>query len=173
VIPLEEEEIDLLYDLLLVRQVVTITIVAWRRVMCPDQPEYLQEAEGFAGEIIANLMAFGRNQVTNKLRDACRFPPKCTIDKQNEDPEETDKLLQRRHDVLGKELSLFYSRPVLVERGLGPWLYGTDGRAFLDCYNNVPVVGHCHPHVVKAISRQISALNTNTRYICRNILDYA
>ena len=74
---------------------------------------------------------------------------------------------------MGTELALFYSQPVHVERGRGPWLYDVQGKAYLDCYNNVPVVGHCHPHVVKAISRQTGALNTNTRYIYRNILDYA
>jgi 4-aminobutyrate aminotransferase-like enzyme/Ser/Thr protein kinase RdoA (MazF antagonist) len=173
VLPLEEEEIDLLYDLLLARQAVTITIIAWRRVMCPDQPEYLQDTEAFAGNTIASLMKVGRKQVTNMLRDACRFPPYCPTEHNENIPDDTEALLKRRHDVLGKELALFYSKPVHVERGRGPWLYDVQGRAYLDCYNNVPVVGHCHPHIVKAISRQTAALNTNTRYIYRNILDYA
>ncbi|MBW2593979.1 MAG: aminotransferase class III-fold pyridoxal phosphate-dependent enzyme [Deltaproteobacteria bacterium] len=60
-----------------------------------------------------------------------------------------------------------------MERGRGSWLYDVQGNAYIDAYNNVPVVGHCHPHVVKAVSRQIAALNLNTRYIYENILDYA
>ncbi|MCB0020121.1 MAG: aminotransferase class III-fold pyridoxal phosphate-dependent enzyme, partial [Anaerolineales bacterium] len=63
--------------------------------------------------------------------------------------------------------------PIHVERGEGPWLIGPSGRRYLDGYNNVVSVGHCHPHVVKAVSRQLAALNTNTRYIYRNILEYA
>jgi len=59
------------------------------------------------------------------------------------------------------------------ERGRGPWLFATDGRRYLDCYNNVPQVGHCHPHVVRAISRQAAALNTNTRYLYSSALEYA
>jgi 4-aminobutyrate aminotransferase-like enzyme len=70
-------------------------------------------------------------------------------------------------------LEHFYTQPVHVERGQGVWLYGADGRAYLDAYNNVPTVGHAHPHVVKAVARQTAVLNTNTRYLYRNILDYA
>ena len=53
------------------------------------------------------------------------------------------------------------------------WLFDADGRRVLDAYNNVPSVGHCHPHVVEAITRQAATLNTNTRYLDAKILDYA
>ncbi|MCF8069473.1 MAG: aminotransferase class III-fold pyridoxal phosphate-dependent enzyme [Desulfobacterales bacterium] len=173
VYPLEENEIDLVYDLILARYAAFLTIIAWRREVCSDQPDYEPESEALCGTVISNLMEIGREQVTATLRDACRFPPYCPIDNHNNVPDDTDAMLKRRHDVLGTELHLFYARPVHVERGRGPWLYDIQGRAYLDCYNNVPVVGHCHPHVVKAISRQVAALNTNTRYLYRNILDYA
>ena len=52
-------------------------------------------------------------------------------------------------------------------------LYDADGRAYLDAYNNVPSVGHCHPKVVEAIARQAATLNTHTRYLADPILDYA
>lgn len=67
----------------------------------------------------------------------------------------------------------FYDEPLQLERGSGVWLYGRDGRGYLDFYNNVPVVGHCHPIVVNAIARQAAALNTNTRYLFTTVLDYA
>src|SRR5262249_58356458 len=47
------------------------------------------------------------------------------------------------------------------------------GRAYLDVYNNVPLVGHSHPRVVRAIQEQVALLNTNTRYLHDNILRYA
>ena len=47
------------------------------------------------------------------------------------------------------------------------------GRAYLDVYNNVASVGHCHPHVVAALSRQAAMLNTHTRYLHESVLDYA
>ena len=53
------------------------------------------------------------------------------------------------------------------------WLYDPQGNAYLDVYNNVACVGHCHPHVVQALSRQAALLNTHTRYLHETVLDYA
>jgi 4-aminobutyrate aminotransferase-like enzyme len=58
-------------------------------------------------------------------------------------------------------------------KGEGMWLTDASGRRYLDCYNNVPHVGHCHPAVVEALTRQIGTLNTNTRYLGEQVLDYA
>jgi 4-aminobutyrate aminotransferase-like enzyme len=82
-------------------------------------------------------------------------------------------LLARRKKLLGAAYSLFYADPVHIVRGEGVWLFGADGRKYLDMYNNVPHVGHCHPHVVKAICEQAATLNTHTRYLHENVLDYA
>lgn len=57
-------------------------------------------------------------------------------------------------------------------RGDSVWLYDADGKRHLDAYNNVASVGHCHPRVVEAISRQASTLNTHTRYLHETVLDY-
>lgn len=83
------------------------------------------------------------------------------------------ELLARRKKLLGAAYSLFYADPVHIVRGQGVWLYDADGRRYLDMYNNVPHVGHCHPHVVKAICEQAARLNTHTRYLHENVLDYA
>ena len=82
-------------------------------------------------------------------------------------------LLERRQRLLGASYRLFYDNPVHLVRGEGVWLYDADGRKYLDMYNNVPHVGHCHPHVVSAISEQAAKLNTHTRYLHENVLDYA
>ncbi|MBX4926417.1 aspartate aminotransferase family protein [Rhizobium binae] len=81
-------------------------------------------------------------------------------------------LIARRERLLGRNMSLFYDEPVHLVRGEGVWLWDADGRRYLDCYNNVPHVGHCHPRVVEAITRQASTLNTHTRYLHEGILDY-
>ncbi|KPH07469.1 aspartate aminotransferase family protein (plasmid) [Rhizobium acidisoli] len=81
-------------------------------------------------------------------------------------------LIARRERLLGHNMSLFYDEPVHLVRGEGVWLWDADGRRYLDCYNNVPHVGHCHPRVVEAITRQASTLNTHTRYLHEGILDY-
>lgn len=82
-------------------------------------------------------------------------------------------LLQRRFRVLGSHSPLFYDEPLHLVRGEDVWVYDADGRRYLDVYNNVPHVGHCHPHVVEAIARQADTLNTHTRYLHENIVDYA
>jgi 4-aminobutyrate aminotransferase-like enzyme len=81
-------------------------------------------------------------------------------------------LLARREKLLGKNMSTFYQDPVHLVKGAGVWLWDTNGKRYLDCYNNVPHVGHCHPRVVEAIARQASTLNTHTRYLHEGILDY-
>jgi 4-aminobutyrate aminotransferase-like enzyme len=82
-------------------------------------------------------------------------------------------LLERRYRVLGRHSPLFYDTPLHLVRGEGVWVYDADGKRYLDTYNNVPHVGHCHPRVVAALSRQAAELNTHTRYLDENIVAYA
>lgn len=81
-------------------------------------------------------------------------------------------LMERRERLLGPNVSTFYDEPVHIVKGQGVWLWDARGRKYLDCYNNVPHVGHCHPKVVDAIARQAATLNTHTRYLHEGILDY-
>jgi 4-aminobutyrate aminotransferase-like enzyme len=81
-------------------------------------------------------------------------------------------LMARRARLLGAGAPLFYDEPLHIVRGEGVWLYDAAGRAYLDVYNNVPVVGHCQPDVVAALTRQASTLNVHTRYLHETILDY-
>ncbi len=78
--------------------------------------------------------------------------------------------LRRRH--LGYNLSISYRQPLKIVRGQGQYLYDEGGRRYLDLVNNVCHVGHCHPHVVAAAQRQMAVLNTNTRYLHDNIVEY-
>ncbi|MCZ4492372.1 MAG: 4-aminobutyrate aminotransferase [Conexibacter sp.] len=84
-----------------------------------------------------------------------------------------DPLLERRARLLGPAYRLFYSRPLHIVKGEGTRLYDADGVEYLDAYNNVACVGHCHPRVVEALTRQAATLNTHTRYLGTGILDYA
>jgi 4-aminobutyrate aminotransferase-like enzyme len=88
------------------------------------------------------------------------------------DPE-LRRIVKRRASLLGPAYKLFYANPVRIVRGEGVHLFDADGQAYLDAYNNVPSVGHCHPRVVEAIARQAATLNTHTRYASELILDYA
>jgi 4-aminobutyrate aminotransferase-like enzyme/Ser/Thr protein kinase RdoA (MazF antagonist) len=81
--------------------------------------------------------------------------------------------LTARRAFLGGNLSVSYRQPLKIVRGWRQYLYDETGRAFLDVYNNVPLVGHCHPRVVRAAQEQLALLNTNTRYLHDNVNRYA
>lgn len=94
-------------------------------------------------------------------------------DKSGRVSEADERLIARRAKALGPAYRLFYSEPVHLVRGEGAWLFDSQGKRYLDAYNNVVSVGHCHPRVTEALARQASALNTHTRYLHEGILDYA
>ncbi|NND70239.1 MAG: aminotransferase class III-fold pyridoxal phosphate-dependent enzyme [Rhodothermales bacterium] len=87
-------------------------------------------------------------------------------------PVSQQKLQERRQQVLSPNLSLSYSEPLHIVKGGGQYLFDAEGRRYLDCVNNVCHVGHCHPRIVSAAAQQISVLNTNTRYLHENIVEY-
>jgi len=88
-------------------------------------------------------------------------------------PAEHAAILARRARVLSPTYRLFYEQPLQLVRAAGVWMYDERGRAYLDAYNNVPVVGHCHPYVVDALTRQAQTLNTHTRYLAELPLQLA
>ncbi|MBZ0244388.1 MAG: aminotransferase class III-fold pyridoxal phosphate-dependent enzyme [Cyclobacteriaceae bacterium] len=85
---------------------------------------------------------------------------------------ENAKLLSFRKQHLGKNLSLSYHKPLMMQRGYMQYLYEADGRKYLDTVNNVAHVGHEHPRVVSAGQKQMAVLNTNTRYLHKNIVAF-
>ena len=88
-------------------------------------------------------------------------------------PLSVPELIGARKRLLGWSLSVSYAKPLNLVRGWKQFLYDETGRAYLDVYNNVPLVGHSHHKVVKAAQRQLALLNTNTRYLHENVLQYA
>ena len=88
------------------------------------------------------------------------------------DPGPAASMLGRRQRNFGAASVLFYDDPIEMVRGDGVWMTAADGRRYLDFYNNVPSVGHCHPRVVAAIAEQAATLNINTRYLNGGIETY-
>ncbi len=88
------------------------------------------------------------------------------------EPAPAETLAARRARI-GRNLSISYQQPLKFVRGWMQYLYDETGRAFLDAYNNVPIVGHSHPRVVQAAQAQLALLNTNTRYLHDNLTRYA
>ncbi|ALU87962.1 aspartate aminotransferase family protein [Herbaspirillum rubrisubalbicans] len=85
----------------------------------------------------------------------------------------TCALIERRRNTFGDGVPLFYRDPVHFVSASGVWLRDQEGLDYLDAYNNVPSVGHCHPHVVAAVSKQVATLNTHTRYLSNVVTSYA
>ncbi|GAA1203846.1 aminotransferase class III-fold pyridoxal phosphate-dependent enzyme [Pseudonocardia alaniniphila] len=84
------------------------------------------------------------------------------------------------HDVValrehrfGRSQRAYYRRPMNLVRGRGVWLYDENGFGYLDAINNVSHVGHAEPRVAAAAARQMSKLNTNSRFIYEGIAAYA
>src|ERR1043166_7973301 len=80
--------------------------------------------------------------------------------------------LAARGQFLGNNLSIAYQNPLKIVRGSMQYLYDDEGREYLDAYNNVAHVGHCHPRVVRAAQQQMAVLNTNTRYLHESLVRY-
>ena len=81
--------------------------------------------------------------------------------------------INRRERLLGPAYRLFYADPVEFSHASGVFMYDADGKEYLDAYNNVVSVGHCHPHVNAAIASQMDTLCTHTRYMQDGILRFA
>ncbi|MBI3214574.1 MAG: aspartate aminotransferase family protein [Mycobacterium sp.] len=103
----------------------------------------------------------------SNIMDSNSYTPGGTVDAG------TESMIADRTRMLGPAYRLFYERPVHLVRGQGSHLFDADGVRYLDAYNNVASVGHCHPHVVDAVSRQLGTLNTHTRYLHEGIVDYS
>jgi acetylornithine aminotransferase/acetylornithine/N-succinyldiaminopimelate aminotransferase len=58
------------------------------------------------------------------------------------------------------QLATYKKMHIAAERGEGVWIYTSDGDKYLDLYGGHAVAGtgHCHPHVVNAISKQAGEL---------------
>ena len=129
---------------------------------------YFQSFNTRSMPMIRQLKKIGHDRLRGLARRAAAFPAAA-----EPHPSSAEEALSRRRKVMGEKLYVFYDPPLHMVKGEGVWLQSSDGRRFLDCYNNVPHVGHCHPYVSEAIARQARTLNTNTRYITDQSIEYA
>ncbi len=130
--------------------------------------DLLDEGDGFPG-----VGLFSQHEVWQALSPdpnliigipQDRFPPN--------EPSKAETLAARKVNT-GGSLSIGYKKPLKIVRGWQQYLYDETGRRYLDAYNNVPHVGHCHPRVIEAALQQMTVLNTNTRYLHDNFNHYA
>jgi 4-aminobutyrate aminotransferase-like enzyme/Ser/Thr protein kinase RdoA (MazF antagonist) len=172
VTPLQDDEIAVLPDLLLARWATTAVISAWRVRSYPENADYITGWDEGVWAMLGSWEAMGHEAFAARVREAIHAAsgsgPHVSA------PGSLDAMIERRRAVLGSAISpLSYDRPLHLVEGRGAWVFDSDGGAYVDAYNNVPVVGHCHPRVVDAIARQAAALNTNTRYLHDSVLELA
>jgi len=177
--PLQEAEIALIYDLAGARLLLAPLINSWRAQETPDAPGYIQIYTESSLAACHSLQKIGRDAATRALRQVCGLPaeaaatPTAPSDATAGLAPTAATILRRRRQVLGSTLSLFYDQPLHLVKGEGVWLSDPAGKRYLDCYNNVPHVGHCHPYVAEAIIAQVRKLNTNTRYLGEEVVEYS
>ncbi|GAB1333115.1 aminotransferase [Streptomyces sennicomposti] len=92
-------------------------------------------------------------------------------------PAESDRprdgdLLDRRAAAFATVQGHYYADPPRIERGWYHHLLSTEGRAYLDVVNNVTPLGHAHPRVEQAVSRQLRRLNTNSRFHYSSVVEF-
>ncbi len=171
--PLEEVELRLLFDLIGTRLTMLNVIASWRVTIHPDNREYIMVDVEQTWRILEMWQDQDPEEVTRKFLRVCGLWEHAATEPSQKEPETLQSHLGRREVLLGPCADLFYKRPLHIVRGEGIWLYDDDNKRYLDAYNNVAQVGHCHPHVVNAIAKQARILNTSTRYMHELILEFA
>jgi 4-aminobutyrate aminotransferase-like enzyme len=179
--PLTEDEIEALWGLVLMRLCMSACLAAHQHQQQPEN-EYLEISQSSITNSLPHLAAIDWRVTKEEFRRVSGGGNTFSITRAgNEDstqdacdpgrgPSET---LAARQSLLGRNLKLAYKTPLKIVRGSMQYLYDEEGRQYLDAYNNVAHVGHCHPQIVKAGQDQMAQLNTNTRYLHDLINRYA
>ncbi len=165
--PLTEAEIAAVFSMASLRLSMSVCLAAHQQRQRPAN-DYLAISQDSIQRTLPKLAEITPDSAEKVFRDACGLSERSRTGA----PTKAETLAARRR-VLGPNLGLAYKEPLKIVRGWMQYLYDEKGRRYLDAYNNVPHVGHCHPRVVKAGQEQMAALNTNTRYLHDHINHYA
>ena len=157
-------EIDLLYYLIAARLCTTILKSSFHAKEDPED-KYISVSKNEAVKLLKKWLTINPIFFKNEIKKALNVP----IDKQVSNKD----LIKKRKKYLSKSYSLSYQSPIQMEKAAFQYMYDNIGNTYLDAYNNVPLVGHEHPKITKAGQKQIGILNTNTRYLYKNLTDYS
>lgn len=170
---LDETEVTVLFPLVQMRLASREIIAAWRGVTNRSASAYRSDISRWGWEALARCQTIPPEYAIERIAaaNAAEAPGAATVDTGG-DPDYAT-LMTRRAAALGPLYKQFYRKPFLPVRGKGVWITDQRGKRYLDCYNNVPHVGHCNSHVVREISRQASIFISNTRYPSELVVEYA
>ncbi len=161
VFPLLPEEVDLLYYLIPVRLCVSVVNSSETQALETDT-EYIVQNQQDAWDILEQWVGFNPVGLSNRFRKRLGM----------ESLGVAASILEKRQAMLAPSLSLSYKKPVQMYRAAFQYMFDPSGNTYLDAYNNIPQVGHCHPRISQVISSQVRKLNTNTRYLYQELTDY-
>lgn len=161
---LQELELDILYYLVGARLCISVCNSAYGKITRPNS-DYMTISEIPAWALLKKWLQINPLSAKRTFREAVGFSYQVPIS--------TELLLQHRQKYLSKSLSLSYDTPISMHSAAFQYMYDTKGNTFLDAYNNIMLVGHCHPWVVDRGQRAMARLNTNTRYLYDSIYLYA
>jgi 4-aminobutyrate aminotransferase-like enzyme/Ser/Thr protein kinase RdoA (MazF antagonist) len=161
--PLDDAGSEVLWGMVLMRLCMSVCLAAQQQGQRPDN-EYLEISQRSIASSLPELMAIDSRKAADLFRKTAG---------RTAGPPGKSKTLSDRQRLLGRNLSVAYKNPIKIVRGEMQYLYDDAGTQYLDAYNNVAHVGHCHRRVVKAAQDQIALLNTNTRYLHDTINQYA
>ncbi|MBO9729554.1 MAG: aminotransferase class III-fold pyridoxal phosphate-dependent enzyme [Chitinophaga sp.] len=164
--PLTDQEIGCLYYLVAARLCISVTNSALRTAEGSNNPFHFITEAG-AWKLLYQLIQINPMAATDAFRVAAGMAPLI------KPADDYAPLLAERKQRIGRNLSISYKQPLKIWKGALQYLYDDKGRTFVDCVNNVSHVGHCHPTVVQAIQHQAARLNTNTRYLHDELVDFA
>lgn len=164
VLPLEEIELELLYYLIATRLCISVCNSSYSKQQDPKN-QYLTISEKPAWNLLEKWFTINPLYATDQFGLAAGYPSRIKTDPLND--------LEKRWRYISKTLSVSYTRPIKMVRAAFQYMYDTDGKTYLDAYNNIPHVGHSHPRVVEAGRKQLTSLNTNTRYLYDQLYEYA
>jgi len=163
-LPLESAEVDLLYYLVAGRLCASVCNSAHAKTLKPDSA-YITISEKPAWEMLEIWLRLNPRAVTTVFRKAAGLAQAPGPDLGAE--------LARRKAYFSKALAVSYAEPLKMEKAAFQYMYAASGDTYLDLYNNIPHVGHCHPRVVRAGQDQMARLNTNTRYLYEQLHVYS
>ncbi len=164
ILPIEENEITVLYYLIAARLCTSVCNSAYSKKQNPDN-KYAFVSEKSAWGMLYRWLRINPIAAENSFRIA--------IGLHTFNPKSTDKMIKERHDIASPVLALTYSKPIYMTGAAFQYMFDAYGNTYLDAYNNIPQVGHSHPKVVAAGQKQMAALNTNTRYLYDLLPEYA
>jgi 4-aminobutyrate aminotransferase and related aminotransferases len=170
--PLEPAEIAALFHLVRMRLLSREIIVAWRAATTDGPSPYRADISEMGWEALARALSIDPDHATKILETAMTASAPVPGSTPSGDPV-YDALMARRRKGMGPMYKEFYRQPFMPVKGEGVWVTDAHGRRYLDAYNNVPHVGHCHPHIADAVARQVHTFNSNTRYPSEPVVAYA